>query len=201
MQCIVLATNNPGKLRELQALLQPLAIEVIPKSRFTQEEVAETGATFVANALIKARHAAGVSSLPAIADDSGIEVDALGGAPGIYSARFAGDAASDVDNLRKLLQDMATVPDLHRTARYRCALVYVRRAEDPEPIVCEAVWEGSIAREPRGDRGFGYDPIFYVPALSCTAAEITPQEKNRISHRGQALQQLVTALRSADQRA
>jgi len=196
MTRIVLATNNAGKLRELQALLQPLAIEVVPKSQFTQDEVAETGNTFVANALIKARHAAGVSGLPAIADDSGIEVDALGGAPGIYSARYAGEATSDADNLRKLLREMTAVPDTQRTARFRCALVFVHAAEDPHPIVCEGVWEGFIARETHGSGGFGYDPIFYVPTLDCTAADITAQEKNRISHRGQAMQQLLIALRN-----
>lgn len=195
---IVLATNNAGKLRELQALLQPLAIELIAKSQFTQDEVAETGTTFVANALIKARHAAGVSGLPAIADDSGIEVDALDGAPGVFSARYAGATASDADNLHKLLHEMHAVPDARRTARYRCALVYVRQADDPEPIICEAVWEGSIAREPQGSGGFGYDPIFYVSAFGRTAAEISAQEKNRISHRGKALQQLLLALRNVE---
>jgi XTP/dITP diphosphohydrolase len=199
-QRIVLATNNAGKLRELQALLQPLAMEVIAKSQFTQDEVAETGATFVANALLKARHAAGVSGLPAIADDSGIEVDALGGAPGIYSARYAGEAASDAENLHKLLREMIDVPDTQRAARYRCALVYVRSADDPAPIICEAAWEGVIARVPQGSGGFGYDPIFYVSALGRTAAEILPQEKNRISHRGKALQQLLADLRAAERR-
>jgi len=199
-QRIVLATNNVGKLRELQALLQPLAMEVIAKSQFMQDEVAETGATFVANALIKARHAAGASGLPAIADDSGIEVDALGGAPGINSARFSGEAASDAENLHKLLREMIDVPDAQRTARYRCALVYVRSADDPAPIICEAAWEGIIARASQGSGGFGYDPIFYVAALGRTAAEISPQEKNRISHRGKALRQLLADLRAAEQR-
>jgi XTP/dITP diphosphohydrolase len=194
-QRIVLATNNAGKLRELQALLQPLAIEVIPKSQFTRDEVAETGTTFVANALIKARHAASVSNLPAIADDSGIEVDALDGAPGIYSARYAGAAASDADNLHKLLHEMRDMPQAQRTARYRCALVYVRSADDAEPIICEATWEGRITHESHGSGGFGYDPIFYVPEFERTAAEISSTEKNRISHRGKALQQLLAALR------
>ena len=194
-QRIVLATNNAGKLRELQALLQPLEIEVMPKSQFTRDEVAETGATFVANALIKARHAAGVSNLPAIADDSGIEVDALDGAPGIYSARYAGAAASDADNLHKLLYEMRDVQQAKRTARYRCALVYVRNADDAEPIICEAAWEGRITHESHGSGGFGYDPIFYVPEFEQTAAEISAAEKNRISHRGKALQQLLAALR------
>ena len=195
---IVLATNNAGKLRELQALLQPLAIEVIPKSQFTGDEVAETGTTFVANALIKARHAAGVSDLPAIADDSGIEVDALDGAPGIYSARYAGAAASDADNLHKLLHEMREVSPAQRIARYRCALVYVRSADDAEPIICEAAWEGRITHKSHGSGGFGYDPIFYVPEFKCTAAEISSAEKNLISHRGKALQQLLAALREQE---
>jgi XTP/dITP diphosphohydrolase len=195
IQRIVLATNNAGKLSELQALLQPLAIEVIPKSKFTRDEVAETSTTFAANALIKARHAAGVSNLPAIADDSGIEVDALGGAPGIYSARYAGPTASDADNLHKLLHEMRAVPQTQRTARYRCALVYVRNADDVAPVICEAAWEGFITHESHGSGGFGYDPIFYVPEFERTAAEISSAEKNRVSHRGKALQQLLATLR------
>lgn len=198
MRRVVLATNNQGKLRELQALLQPLAVEILPKSRFTQDEVAETGDSFVVNALIKARHAAASSGLPAIADDSGLEVDALGGVPGIYSARYAGASATDAENLHKLLHELRPVPDAQRTARYRCALVYVRSAHDQEPLICEAAWEGSIAHQPRGAGGFGYDPIFLVPGLGRTAAEIAAEEKNRISHRGQALRMLWSALRTAD---
>ena len=198
MQSLVLATNNAGKLRELQALLQPLALQVLPKSQFTRDEVAETGESFVANALLKARHAAGASGLPAIADDSGLEVDALGGAPGLYSARYAGASASDMDNLHKLLTAMRDVPDDKRSARYRCALVYVRDADDSNPLICEAAWEGRIAREPQGSGGFGYDPIFYLPSYRCTAAELPAPEKNRISHRGQALQLLWRALQTAD---
>jgi XTP/dITP diphosphohydrolase len=195
VQRIVLATSNQGKLRELQALLLPLEVELSPKSLFTRDEVAETGATFVANALIKARHAASVSGLPAIADDSGIEVDALDGAPGVYSARYAGDSASDEDNLRKLVQAVSSVPQAQRTARYRCALVYVRSDADADPIVCEASWEGIITLQPRGTGGFGYDPIFLLPELGCTAAELSAEHKNRISHRGKALQMLLSALR------
>lgn len=191
---VVLATNNAGKLRELQALLQPLDFEVIPKAQFTTEEVAETGNSFVANALIKARHAAAVSGLPAIADDSGIEVDALHGAPGIFSARYAGAQATDADNLHKLLDALREAPDTQRHARYRCALVYVRDAQDDQPIVCEASWEGVIARQPSGSGGFGYDPIFHLPELQCTAAEISAEQKNHISHRGKALQLLLQAL-------
>ena len=193
---VVLATNNAGKLRELQALLTPLAIEVLPKSLFTQDDVAETGDSFVANALIKARHAAGVSGLPAIADDSGLEVDALGGAPGIYSARYAGATASDADNLNKLLDQLRAVPDAQRTARYRCALVYVGAVDDAQPVICEASWEGRITRVPSGSSGFGYDPVFQLP-VGGTAAEISATEKNRISHRGRALQSLLLALRTA----
>lgn len=198
MQRVVLATNNQGKLRELQALLQPLALEVLPKSLFTRDEVAETGATFIANALIKARHAALASGLPAIADDSGIEVDALDGAPGICSARYAGATASDEDNLQKLLQTVSAVPEARRTARYRCALVYVRSASDVDPVVCEASWEGVITLQPRGTGGFGYDPIFLLPELGSTAAELSAVHKNQISHRGKALQLLLSALRTQE---
>jgi XTP/dITP diphosphohydrolase len=191
---LVLATNNRGKLRELQALLAPLDVEVCAKSQFTQDDLAETGDSFVANALLKARHAAAVSGMPAIADDSGIEVDALGGAPGIYSARYAGESADDEANLHKLLAAMSAVPDSQRSARYRCALVYVRSADDNAPIVCEASWEGEIARAPVGDGGFGYDPIFWLPAQGCTAAQISAAAKNHISHRGKALQMLLERL-------
>jgi XTP/dITP diphosphohydrolase len=194
VQRVVLATNNQGKLSELQDLLRPLSVELLPKSLFTRDEVAETGATFVANALIKARHAASVSGLPAIADDSGIEVDALGGAPGIYSARYAGQSASDEDNLNKLLQAVEAVPEAKRTARYRCALVYVHNAADANPIVCEASWEGVITLQPQGTGGFGYDPVFLLPELGCTAAQLSAEHKNRISHRGKALQLLLSAL-------
>jgi XTP/dITP diphosphohydrolase len=198
MQRLVLATNNPGKLRELQALLQPLQFVVLPKSQFTQQEVAETGDSFIANALIKARHASQASGLPAIADDSGIEVAALNGAPGIYSARFAGANASDVDNLHKLLHSLNNTPDARRSARYRCALVYVHGASDAAPLIAEASWEGAIARAPRGNDGFGYDPIFLLPD-GRTAAEMSAAEKNRLSHRGQALQQLLLKMQQLRQ--
>lgn len=193
---VVLATNNAGKLRELQAMLQPLGFEVLPKSQFTREEVIEDGDSFVANALLKARHAARVSGLPAIADDSGIEVDALHGAPGIYSARYAGVNASDAENLNQLLHALLEVKDDARTARYRCALVYVRHAEDEQPLICEASWEGRITRHKQGTGGFGYDPIFWLSEYGCTAAELSAEVKNSISHRGQALQQLLLALSS-----
>lgn len=194
---VVLATNNAGKLRELQAMLQPLGFDVLPKSQFTREEVIEDGDSFVANALLKARHAALVSGLPAIADDSGIEVDALHGAPGIYSARYAGENASDADNLNTLLHALNDVEHKARTARYRCALVYVRHAEDENPIICEASWEGRITRHTQGAGGFGYDPIFWLSEYGCTAAELSAELKNSISHRGQALQQLLRALSNA----
>ena len=190
---IVLATGNPGKLRELQTLLAPLNAEVLPKSAFSNEEVAETGLTFVENALIKARHAAQLSGLPAIADDSGLEVDALRGAPGIYSARYAGPGAGDQENLLKLLREMQGVPAAQRSARYRCVLVYLRWAADPFPLVCAASWAGSIALEPRGQGGFGYDPVFWLAERGVTAAELDPLEKNHLSHRGQALRALLAA--------
>lgn len=193
---LVLATNNPGKLAELQALLAPLAIEVLPQSRFTSTAVAETGLTFVENAILKARHAATVSGLPAIADDSGIEVDALHGAPGIYSARYAGASATDHENLDKLLLELRGVPAAKRTARYRCALVFMRWDLDPSPLICQASWDGVIIDTPRGAGGFGYDPIFNLPDRGLTAAELEAHEKNRISHRGQALRALVERLRA-----
>lgn len=190
---VVLASANPGKLRELGALLAPLGIEAVSKAQFSREDVAETGLTFVENALLKARHAARVSGLPAIADDSGLEVDALRGAPGIYSARYAGSQASDADNLQKLLDALQDVTE-PRTARYCCALVYLRWPEDPMPIVCQASWEGVIARAPRGTGGFGYDPVFWLPQLAQTAAELSADDKNRLSHRGQALRALAAEL-------
>lgn len=191
---VVLATSNPAKLRELAALLSPLQIAVLPQSDFTLASVDETGLTFVENAILKARHAALQSGLPAIADDSGLEVDALHGGPGIHSARFAGPACSDAANLDKLLHELAAVPDQLRTARYRCALVFLRSALDPSPIVCQASWEGELLRERRGTGGFGYDPIFRVAGLMVTAAELPAAEKNRLSHRGQALRHLLKEL-------
>lgn len=186
---LVLATNNSGKIDELQALLAPLDIEVLRQSQFTQVAAEETGLSFVENAILKARHAARASGLPAIADDSGIEVDALRGAPGIYSARYAGAAASDQDNLEKLLRELRDVPPAQRTARYRCALAFMRWDLDPSPLVCQASWEGRIIDTPRGHGGFGYDPIFEIGAV--TVAEMPATEKNQRSHRGQALRLLV----------
>jgi XTP/dITP diphosphohydrolase len=194
---VVLATGNPGKLKELRELLEPLAIEVVPLSQFTREAIAETGQTFVENAILKARHASQLAQLPAIADDSGLEVDALHGAPGIYSARYAGENASDADNLRKLLAALAGRPPAERSARYCCALVYMRRHDDPFPLISQASWEGRIIETPRGRGGFGYDPIFELPQRALTVAELTPAEKNRLSHRGQALRNLMTQLSSS----
>ena len=191
---VVLATSNPGKLAELQALLQPLSIDVRPQSDFTRVSAEETGASFVENAILKARHAARASGLPAIADDSGLEVDELRGAPGIYSARFAGANASDQDNLEKLLQSLRGVPSARRSARYQCALAFMRWDLDPSPIVCQASWEGSIIDTPRGTGGFGYDPVFVPAPGALTAAELPAAEKNRRSHRGKALQKLAELL-------
>ena len=194
MPRLVLASNNPGKVREISQMLAGLDIQVLPQSEFNAGDVEETGLTFVENAILKARNAAHHSGLPAIADDSGLEVDALDGAPGIYSARYAGPGASDAQNLQKLLADLAAVPDAERSARFQCLLVYLRHANDPTPLICQGTWEGLITREPQGDNGFGYDPVFYVPDQHCTSAQLPAETKNQLSHRGQALRQLVAAL-------
>jgi XTP/dITP diphosphohydrolase len=191
---IVLATNNAGKLRELQALLAPLAFEVVPLQQFTNAVVAETGLTFVENAILKARHAAEAANLPALADDSGLEVDALHGAPGIYSARYAGEHASDSDNLNKLLSELHVRPADQRTARYCCALAFLRWDRDPFPLLSQASCEGRIIESPRGTGGFGYDPVFELPERGVTAAELPAAEKNHISHRGRALRELIERL-------
>ena len=175
-------------------MLEPLAIEVVPLSQFTRSAVAETGLTFVENAIIKARHAAQLAKLPAIADDSGLEVDALQGAPGIYSARYAGEHASDEDNLRKLLAVLSGRKAAERTARYCCALVYMRWEHDPFPLISQASWEGRITEAPRGSGGFGYDPIFELAQRSVTVAELRAAEKNQLSHRGKAMRGLVAQL-------
>jgi XTP/dITP diphosphohydrolase len=192
---IVLASNNPGKVREFNQLLAGSELEVVPQSEFQVEEVDETGLTFVENAILKARNAAARTGLAAIADDSGLEVDALAGAPGIYSARYAGPAAGDRQNLEKLLEALSEVPDEQRTARFQCLMVYLRHAGDPTPRIFQGTWEGRILHAPQGDNGFGYDPVFYVPGEGCSCAQLAPDTKNRLSHRGQALQQLVAALR------
>jgi len=193
---IVLASNNPGKIREIESLVSETGIEILPQAMFIKEEAEETGQTFLENALIKARHAAMLSGLPAIADDSGLEVDALGGMPGVFSARFAGLGASDGENNEKLLKEMAEVQDDRRTARFRCVMVYVSDAEDSRPLIAEAAWEGRLLRESRGGNGFGYDPLFFVPSQGCTSAELSAEVKNQLSHRGLALRALIASLNS-----
>ncbi len=190
-QKIVLASGNAGKLREFQQLLAGCGFEVVPQSDFKIESAEETGTTFVENAIIKARHACQQTGLPAIADDSGIEVDALHGRPGVYSARYAREGASDEDNNQKLLHELTGVPAEKRTARYHAVLAYMRHADDPTPILCHGTWEGIILTEPRGQGGFGYDPLFFVPTHHCASAELDKTEKNRISHRGKAMQELL----------
>ncbi|MBC3766859.1 RdgB/HAM1 family non-canonical purine NTP pyrophosphatase [Neptunicella marina] len=191
-QQIVLASGNQGKVNELCAMLAPLNLEVLPQSHFNVEEVPETGTTFVENAIIKARHAAKITGLPAIADDSGLVVSALNGAPGIYSARYAGSDANDGSNIDKLLSNMHNIEN--RDAYFICVLVYMRHADDPTPIICEGRWHGTITHERHGDGGFGYDPVFWVSELNCSSAELSKADKNAISHRGLALKQLLTSL-------
>jgi XTP/dITP diphosphohydrolase len=191
---LVLATGNPGKVNELANMLSPLNINVLPQSDFNVGEVAETGTTFVENAIIKARHAAKITGMPAIADDSGLEVDGLNGAPGVYSARFAGESASDQDNIDKLLNELADNPN--RKARFWCVLVLMRHADDPTPLICSASWEGEITQTQNGEGGFGYDPVFFVEEQNCTSAELTKEQKNAVSHRGQALKKLLLELQS-----
>ena len=191
---VVLASNNVGKVREINQLLSSADLEVVPQSDFNIPDADETGLTFVENAIIKARQAAELSGLPAIADDSGLEVDALKGAPGIYSARFSGEGASDEKNLRKLLEDLKDIPEAERTARFQCLMVYMQHANDPTPIICQGTWEGVITFAPQGENGFGYDPVFFVPTHKCTSAELSPETKNQLSHRGQALQKLIVEI-------
>ena len=193
-QKIVLASGNAGKLREFQQLLAGCGFEVLPQSAFNLSNADETGLTFVENAILKARHACAHTGLPAIADDSGLEVDALNGRPGIYSARYAGVDASDAKNNAKLVQELSGVEAAQRSARYHCVLAFMRHAEDPTPVLCHGSWEGSILTEPRGTGGFGYDPLFFVPTHQCTAAELDKAEKNRISHRGTAMAELLARL-------
>lgn len=190
----MLASGNAGKLHELQAILEIYDVMLTPQSQFDVEAVEETGLSFVENALIKARHASKITGLPAIADDSGIEVDALDGEPGIYSARYAGISGptADAANNALLLAELEQVPELERTARFQCVIVFMRHALDPMPLVCQGSWEGRILFAESGSNGFGYDPLFYVPTHECSSAELSPEIKNAISHRGQALQQLMT---------
>lgn len=191
---VVLASRNEGKLAEMQTLLAPLGWKLRPLSDFVEHGADETAPTFVENALLKARHASLVSGLPAIADDSGLEVNALEGRPGVYSARYAGDHATDADNNQKLLRELKGVPDEARGARYVCVMVYLRSAEDPTPVIAQHTWHGAIGHNPKGQNGFGYDPIFLVPDQKCTAAEMAPAVKNKLSHRAKAARHLYSAL-------
>jgi XTP/dITP diphosphohydrolase len=194
MRRIVLATSNPGKVREFSTSLVGLDVEITPQSAFDVPEVEETGLTFVENAILKARNTARRTGLPALADDSGLAVDALGGAPGVHSARYAGPGAGDRANIDKLLAELREVPAERRTARFHCVLVLLHHPADPTPLICQASWEGLITFEPYGSGGFGYDPVFLVPEEAQTAAELDLAVKNRLSHRGQALAQLVKAM-------
>ncbi len=194
MEKLVLASGNKKKLAELQQLLAPLNIEVVAQSEFEVPEADETGTTFVENAIIKARNACKYTGLPAIADDSGIQVAALRGAPGVFSARFAGVGASDEKNNKLLVELLSDMPEVNRDARYVAVLVLMEHEDDATPIICQGTWEGEIVLEPQGDQGFGYDPHFYVPEKGCTAAQLPPQEKNAMSHRGKAMDQLIAQL-------
>ena len=191
---LVLASGNAGKLREFAALLAPRGIELVLQSQFGVQPAEETGKTFEANALLKARHAARGSGLPALADDSGIEVDALGGAPGVRSARYAGEGASDADNVNKLLEALREVPEPQRGARFRCVIALVSSADDESPLLARGSWEGHIVRAPRGGGGFGYDPVFVPTGSTITSAEMSAAAKNAVSHRGQALARLLESL-------
>ena len=187
---VILASHNLGKITEIQAMLASSHIKIIPQSEYHITDIEETGLTFVENAILKARHAAKLTGLPAIADDSGLEVDALNGAPGIYSARYAGEHGNNAANIEKLLAKLKTVPMAQRTARFQSVMVYLRHELDPSPLITQGTWQGSIMTTPEGDGGFGYDPIFYVPTHHCSAAQMPSEEKNAISHRGQSLSQL-----------
>ena len=191
---ILLASNNLGKIREFREILAEHGLTVIPQSDLNIADAAETGLTFIENAIIKARHAARLSRLPALADDSGLEVDALNGAPGVFSARYAGSGATDADNNAKLMQALHGVPHNRRTARFRCVMAYLRHADDPSPLIAEGIWEGVILDLPRGSEGFGYDPYFLVPEKGCSSAELSADMKNRLSHRGQALRRMAAVL-------
>ncbi|HIX60621.1 MAG TPA: RdgB/HAM1 family non-canonical purine NTP pyrophosphatase [Candidatus Halomonas stercoripullorum] len=194
---LVLASSNPGKIREFGQLFADLGLRVRPQSDFGVVDVEETGLTFVENALLKAREASRISGLPALADDSGLEVDALAGKPGIYSARYAGEPKSDERNNAKLLEELAEITGKARSGRYWCALVYLRHADDPVPLMVQRSWEGQILEAPLGEGGFGYDPLFWLPELGKSVAQLDAEEKNRLSHRGRALLAMATALRDA----
>ncbi|MBW7472278.1 RdgB/HAM1 family non-canonical purine NTP pyrophosphatase [Marinobacter sp. F4218] len=193
---LVIASNNKGKIAELADLLAPLGLTPIAQGELGVGEAEEPAVTFVENAILKARHAARETGLPALADDSGLSVDCLGGEPGVRSARYAGANASDEENVKALLAAMADAPEPRRTAQFHCVLVFLRHADDPTPIVCHGRWPGAILNEARGDGGFGYDPVFWVPEHQCSAAELTRAEKSRISHRGRALSLLAQQLRA-----
>jgi XTP/dITP diphosphohydrolase len=192
---VVLATSNAGKLREMRSMLENTAWEIIPQSEFDYSDAVEDGLSFVENAIIKARHAAALTGLPAIADDSGLEVDALSGAPGIYSARYAGEEADDEANIDKLLRALQDVPHDQRIARFRCVVVYMRHQDDPSPLICEGSWEGSISMQRQGENGFGYDPVFYLAHEGFSSAQLSSEQKNSLSHRGQALRALAEKLK------
>jgi XTP/dITP diphosphohydrolase len=193
LKTVVLASGNAGKLREFNRILVPLAMEVKSQASFDVPEVPEDGLSFVENAIIKARAASKHTGLAALADDSGLEVDYLNGAPGIYSARFAGGDGDEANN-SKLLAELEGVPAEQRSARFQCVLVYMRHWQDPTPLICQGSWEGTILLQPSGDNGFGYDPLFYLPEYDCSSAELDPAEKNRVSHRARACQKLLAAL-------
>ena len=195
MSKIVLATGNQGKVREMADVLSDFGFDVVAQSEFNVSDVAETGTTFIENAIIKARHAAKESGLPAIADDSGLEVDALHGAPGVYSARYSGEGATDQKNIDKMLAAMDGIPTEKRTARFHCVLVLMKHENDPTPLICHGSWEGHITTEQQGENGFGYDPIFWVSEDNCSSAELEPARKKQLSHRGQALKKLFAALK------
>ncbi|QSP95911.1 RdgB/HAM1 family non-canonical purine NTP pyrophosphatase [Marinobacter salinisoli] len=195
-QKLVIASNNKGKIAELTDLLGPVGFEPVAQGELGISEAEEPAVTFVENAILKARHAARASGLPALADDSGLAVDALDGAPGVRSARYAGSQASDSDNIAALLAALGDLPDTERSAQFHCVLVYLKHADDPTPLICHGRWPGAILSAPRGDGGFGYDPLFWVPEQACSAAELTREQKGKISHRGRALTQLIQQLRA-----
>ena len=195
MSKIVLATGNQGKVREMADVLSDFGFDVVAQSEFNVSDVAETGTTFIENAIIKARHAAKETGLPAIADDSGLEVDALNGAPGVYSARYSGEGATDQKNIDKMLAAMDGIPTEKRTARFHCVLVLMKHENDPTPLICHGSWEGHITTEQQGENGFGYDPIFWVSEDNCSSAELEPARKKQLSHRGKALKKLFAALK------
>jgi XTP/dITP diphosphohydrolase len=191
---IVLATGNAGKLKEIREIFSGIDVGIVAQSDFDTPEAIEDGLSFVENAIIKARNAAAHTGLPALSDDSGIEVDALNGEPGIHSARYAGN---DESNIQRLLRELDGLPDSKRTARFQCVMVYLRHANDPVPVIAQGAWEGRILQAPQGEGGFGYDPVFYVPERGCSAAELSSEDKNTLSHRGKALRHMLDALASS----